>query len=63
MKYNVYIGMRIIAGSTQTIEVEIDDDATEDEIEEICRNVAFEEIDWGYEKEDDDIDSTRKIKE
>jgi len=34
MKYIVYVEMSAIAGSTQ----------------EICRDIAFEEIDWNYEK-------------
>lgn len=53
MKYIVYVGMSAIAGSTQEIEIELDDNLTEDEIEKICRDTAFEEIDWNFEKEEE----------
>jgi len=50
MNYTVYVGMPSVRGSTQAIEIEIDDNATEEEIEEICRETAFNEVEWYFEK-------------
>lgn len=33
--------------------IEVADDATEDEIEEAARDVAFEHLDWWYEEADE----------
>jgi len=30
------------------IEIEVKDDITEEDLEEICRETAFEEFDWNY---------------
>ena len=56
MKYIVSVSMTNVRGSTQSIEIEIDDNATEEEIEEICRETAFNEVDWSFEKEEDERD-------
>ena len=32
--------------------IEIDENATDEYIDELCRDVAFNEIDWGYEEVD-----------
>lgn len=53
MKYMIYVGMSAIAGSTQEIEIELADNLTEAEVAEICRDTAFNEIDWNYEKEEE----------
>lgn len=48
MKYKTWMSN----GKGDIIEdiIEIDDNATEKEIEEACMESAFYEIDWGYEK-------------
>ena len=38
-------------GSDCHFEFEAEDDATEEEIDEIAREFAFESIDWHYEQE------------
>lgn len=37
-------------GSECSFEFEADDDATEDQIEELAREAAFDWIDWNYEE-------------
>jgi len=38
-------------GSECVFEFEIEDDATETEIEEMAREAAFNEVDWCYKEE------------
>jgi len=38
-------------GSDCHFEFEVEDDATEEEIDEMAKEVAFESIDWYYEQE------------
>jgi hypothetical protein len=38
-------------GSDCNFEFEVDENATEEEIDEIAKEVAFESIDWYYEQE------------
>lgn len=42
--------MTNIIGSEVDFEFEVDDDATEEEIEEEAKEAAFNYIDWGYEE-------------
>lgn len=42
------------AGQLIEDEIEISDDATPEDIEEQCKDVAFQSIDWGYEELKDD---------
>ena len=56
MNYTVYVGMPSVRGSTQAIEIEIDDNATEEEIKEICRKTASNEVVWTFKKEEDERD-------
>lgn len=53
MKYRVY-AMTDIVGSDVYDEVELDDNLTEDEIENALYEVAMQLIEWGYEKVNDD---------
>ena len=39
-----------IVGSTCKFEFEVEDDATEEQIEEIAREHAFDRVNWGYEE-------------
>lgn len=36
------------AGCVHENEFEVDDDATEEEIEEMAKEIAFNDIDWGW---------------
>ncbi|PTQ84762.1 hypothetical protein C8U37_107130 [Trichococcus patagoniensis] len=38
------------AGQLIEDEIEISDDATPEDIEEQCKDVAFQTVDWGYEE-------------
>lgn len=38
-------------GSDCEFEFEVDDDATEDEIEDAAREAAFQNVEWNYEEE------------
>lgn len=40
-------------GCVHVDEIEVEDDATEEEIEEACKEVAFERIEWYYEEEEE----------
>lgn len=48
-----------LVGSDCSFEFEVEDDATEEEIEEIAREAAFDYIDWWYDEvnDEDDIDN------
>ncbi len=46
-----YVNTRNV-GSRCTFETEVEDDATEAEIEEAAREAMFEQIEWGFEIED-----------
>lgn len=48
-KYRVWLSTGY-AGQADEEEIEIEDDATPEEIEEQCKDVAFQTIDWGYEE-------------
>lgn len=38
------------AGGIHEGEIEVDDNASDEEIEELVRNEAFNEIDWSWER-------------
>jgi hypothetical protein len=38
-----------LVGCVREFEFEVEDDVTDEEIEQIAREVAFEYIDWNYE--------------
>lgn len=40
------------AGASYHGEFEVDDDTSADEIEEMAQDIAFSQIDWGYDEED-----------
>ncbi len=48
MKYKVYVSLQSIRGRVE-IDVELDNNLTEEEVEEELRDTAFEEVDWNYE--------------
>jgi len=48
-KYRVWLSTGY-AGQIDEDVIEISDDATPEEIEEQCKDVAFQSIDWGYEE-------------
>jgi hypothetical protein len=50
-RYIVYASTNKV-GSECTDEIEVDDDATEEEIEEAARDVAFNMIEWGWKPAD-----------
>lgn len=43
-----------IAGARFEDEVEVEDDATPKEIEDACKEIAFNNFDWGYEEMPDE---------
>lgn len=52
MKIKVYVeGWR---GNVSTRIIEVDDDSTDDEIEQAARTTFFEEVDYTYEVIDDE---------
>ena len=56
-KYRVWLHTGY-AGHFIEDEIEFDDDATPEEIEEIeeqCMDVAFQTIDWGYEEINEEV--------
>lgn len=48
-RYKVWIHTNKV-GSECTDEIEIEDDATEKEVEEAAKDAAFNHLDWGFEK-------------
>lgn len=46
-KIRVYVSTGIV-GSKRTDEIEVPDDADEDTIDEMARDMMFEMIDWGW---------------
>ena len=48
-KFEGHISMSL-NGCTVKFEFEVDDDATEEEIEETAREAAFDVIDWSYDE-------------
>jgi hypothetical protein len=46
IKWHLSIGY---AGTDQEDEFEVEDDATDEEIEEMAKDAAFDCIDWGWE--------------
>ena len=53
-KYRVWLHTGY-AGHLIEDEIEVDDNETLDEIEEQCRDVAFQTIDWGYEEINEEV--------
>lgn len=41
------------AGETYKGEIEVDDNATDEEIDELVREEVFNVIEWGWERKDD----------
>jgi hypothetical protein len=48
MKVRVHVSNGMV-GCERTIEIEIDDDKSEDEIEELAKEAMFEMIEWWWE--------------
>lgn len=51
MKLKVGCSINLV-GCERTIVIDITDDLTEKEIEDVARDAAFELFDWWYEKEE-----------
>lgn len=49
MKITVWVSMSLV-GCERHDEIEVEDDATEEEIEEAGREWMWEQIEWGYER-------------
>ncbi len=50
--FRYYISMSVSGSKCEDV-FSVEDDATEEEIEETAREYAFGEIDWGYEEVDE----------
>lgn len=46
-KLVVYVSLGLV-GCKQSCEIEVDDDTSETEVEEIAKEAMFELIEWGY---------------
>ena len=53
-KYRVWLNTGFAGVNNEDV-IEIDDDATPEEIDEQCRDYAFNDIDWGYEEIEDEL--------
>ena len=51
MMVKVYVSLDLV-GCKQETEIEVEDDCSEKEIEEMARDAMYEMIEWGYEKAD-----------
>jgi hypothetical protein len=49
----VYVSTGIV-GSKRSDHIDVDDDATEDDIEAIAKETMFEMIDWGWSVENEE---------
>jgi hypothetical protein len=52
-KYRVWLNTGFAGVNNEDV-IEIEDDATPEEIEEQCKDLAFNDIDWGYEEIEED---------
>lgn len=50
MKVRVWVSMNLV-GCVRCDEIEVDDNATEEEVEESVRDWMFEHIEWGYDRD------------
>lgn len=49
MKIRVYVSTNYV-GSECSDELEVDDDCTDDDLDDIARDWMFEQIEWGWDK-------------
>jgi hypothetical protein len=49
MKIEVYVALNLV-GCERRGTIEVDDDATDEEIEEMARDWLWDHIDWGFRK-------------
>ena len=51
-KYRVWLDIGLAGAKLEDI-IEIEDDATPEEIDEQCRDFIFNDVDWGYAEIED----------